>query len=92
MRWPYVKGDVIAEIFWVLLLVFYPSNLMYCHLFWVLEIGLHVEWDDMWTEELIHNVTIASDHSKHDNTDRVFNFHLYECKYLLRLTPKFLKS
>ena len=47
-----------------------------------LDASLHVESEAMWKDERRHNVTIASDHPKHYDVDRVLGFYYIFWKQL----------
>ena len=77
---------------WVLLLVWHDAVLLLdvgsfsSHSFdqekhkllQVLVVGHCIDSEVMWEDEWRHDVTIVSDHPKHNDVNRVFGFHQYQ--------------
>ena len=60
----------------------------HCYLLQTIDVGVHVECENIWEGELRHNITITSDYPKQPNVEWVFDFHQNEYEPVLRLKLK----
>ena len=78
------KHGFLACVVWYRVLLLNPEQNCLLPAF---HVDLDVECEATWEDELKHNITITSDHSKHHLVDWLFGFHQYE--YVFRLTHKY---